>query len=71
MIYTEATMYEIFRKSSIVPLGIYHSAIEDVIFHGYAIPKGTAVIANLYEVHHDKETWGTAAYRNMARATGF
>jgi cytochrome P450 len=52
-------MLEVFRNSSIVPLGVFHSAMVDVpSFHGYEIPKGTVVMGNLYSVHHDKATWG-------------
>jgi cytochrome P450 len=61
MIYTEAVMLETLRFSSIIPLSIFHAATEDVIFLGYAVPKGTAIIANLWAVHHDKELWGTNA----------
>jgi cytochrome P450 len=59
MTYAEAVMLEVFRNSSIVPLSIFHSAMEDVpSFHGYEIPKGTVVMGNLYSVHHDTTTWG-------------
>ena len=58
LIYTEAVMLEVFRNSSIVPFGVFHSAMEDVTFHGYNIPKDTVIMGNLWEVHHDKEVWG-------------
>jgi len=63
MIYTEAVMLETFRHSSVVPLGLFHSAMRDVKFHGFSIPKDTVVIANIYGVHHDKDIWGTSIQR--------
>ena len=44
--------------SSIVPTALFHSAMEDVKFHGYDIPKDTIVVPNLYLIHHDKRIWG-------------
>ncbi len=45
--YTEATLHEIQRHGSIVPLGVPHEALKDVDLGGYRIPKGTAVHINL------------------------
>jgi len=58
MPYVSATILEIFRKSSLVPLGVPHAALRDVNFHGYTISKGTIVLGNLYDAHHDKKIWG-------------
>lgn len=58
MIYTEAVMLEVFRRSSIVPFGVFHKTTQDVEFQGYTIPEGTSVMANIYEVHHDEDVWG-------------
>jgi cytochrome P450 len=30
----------------------------DTTFHGYDIKKGTMIIANLFSVHRDPESWG-------------
>jgi len=35
-----------------------HAATENTKFHGYDIPKGTIVFANLYANHHDPKVWG-------------
>ena len=51
-------MMETLRYSSMVPLGILHSAVEDVRLGDCLIPKGAIVFANLYGVHHDPEIWG-------------
>jgi cytochrome P450 len=58
MHYVEATMLEVLRKSSMVPLGLMHTALEDTHFKGHFIPKRTVLLFNLYQIHHDKEHWG-------------
>ncbi|XP_035711491.1 cytochrome P450 2C15 [Folsomia candida] len=58
MPYVEATMQEVLRKSSMVPLGLMHTALEDTHFKGYFIPKRTVFIFNLYQIHHEKKYWG-------------
>ena len=58
MVYTEAVICEVLRKSSVVPLGILHRALEDETIDGYLIPKETTIIANIYGAHHDPQVWG-------------
>ena len=55
--YTDATVAEVLRKVTTVPLGVPHQTLEDVEFHGYFIPKNTWIMSNLYAVHHDPELW--------------
>ncbi|XP_071485172.1 cytochrome P450 2U1-like [Diadema antillarum] len=55
--YTEATLLEIQRMASIVPLGVPHAPIKDTVLGGYDIPKGTVVLPNLWAVHHDPDLW--------------
>ena len=57
MPYTQATVLELLRFSSIVPLGIPHTAMCDTTVKGYTIPAGTEVMANLWELHHDEKFW--------------
>ncbi|CAG7713701.1 unnamed protein product, partial [Allacma fusca] len=45
--YAEATLQEIFRKSSLVVTGVMHTAGKDTTFAGYDIPKGTWMMANI------------------------
>ncbi|ODM87155.1 Methyl farnesoate epoxidase [Orchesella cincta] len=56
--YTEATLLEILRLSSIAPLGLPHRMLADTMFHGYFLPKDVAVFSNLYAIHHDPTIWG-------------
>ncbi|OXA48871.1 methyl farnesoate epoxidase [Folsomia candida] len=61
MPYTEATIMETLRFSSMVPLGLIHRAMEDTELAGFLIPKNTFLTANLYNVHHSPEIWGDPA----------
>ena len=56
--YTEAVVQEALRKASIVPLGLMHMTGQDYELDGYAMPKGTVVMANLFASHHSPEVWG-------------
>ena len=55
--YTEAVVNEALRISTIVPFGLFHSALEDTEIAGYNIPKDTLVIGNLYAVNNDPNVW--------------
>jgi len=67
MPYTEAVLYEILRCSSILALGLFHMATEDVEFHGYTIPKGAYVAGNLHLSHHSTEYWDKPEIFNPER----
>jgi len=53
--YTEATLLEIQRKGSVVPLSIPHTNIKEVNLNGHRIPNGTLILPNIYAVHHDEK----------------
>ncbi|KAL1140657.1 hypothetical protein AAG570_000587 [Ranatra chinensis] len=55
--YTEATILEVLRISSIVPLGTTHSVNRDVQFGGYTIPANSHVVPLLHAVHMDPNLW--------------
>ncbi len=55
--FTEACILETQRMGDIVPLGVPHTTVEDIVFRGYDIPKGTTVMSNLYSVHRDPSVW--------------
>ncbi|GIY95135.1 cytochrome P450 2C25 [Caerostris extrusa] len=57
MPYTHAIIMEIMRWKTIVPLNLAHYAMADTKVGGYDIPKGTTVIANLWNAHHDPRYW--------------
>ena len=60
MVYTEAIVNEVLRKSCVAPLGLLHRAVEDETIGGYLIPKNTTIVANIYAAHHDPQVWGDA-----------
>ena len=55
--YTEATLCEILRRSTVVPLGTFHATSRNTTLGGYTIPEGTTVIPLLYACHMDPRLW--------------
>ena len=54
----EASILEITRVSSIVPLGLPHATTTDVVFKGYNLPKNTLIFGNHYAAHYSKAVYG-------------
>ena len=46
MPYTEATLREVMRHETLVPLSVFHRATKDTVFCGYNIPE-VSIIHNL------------------------
>ncbi|XP_055940829.1 cytochrome P450 2J2-like [Argiope bruennichi] len=57
MPYIHAVILELMRWKSIVPLDVVHYTLADTTVGGYDIPKGTTIIANFWNVHHDPRYW--------------
>ncbi|KAI0370176.1 cytochrome P450 [Pilatotrama ljubarskyi] len=55
--YVNAVFLEVLRWNNVAPLAIPHRVIEDDFHAGYFIPKGTIVIANVWRMLHDPETY--------------
>jgi len=55
--YVEALYKEVVRWNPIGPLGVPHRLIQDDAYEGYAFPKGTVFIANIWQFTHDAETY--------------
>ncbi|XP_069684414.1 cytochrome P450 18a1 isoform X2 [Periplaneta americana] len=55
--YTESTLLEVLRRSSIVPLGTTHAATRDVYLNGFKIPKNTQIVPLLHAIHMDSNLW--------------
>ncbi|KDR21921.1 cytochrome P450 18a1 [Zootermopsis nevadensis] len=55
--YTESTILEVLRRSSIVPLGTTHAATRDSYLNGFKIPRNTQIVPLLHTIHMDPKLW--------------
>ncbi|KAL7641280.1 UNVERIFIED_CONTAM: hypothetical protein RMT77_008418 [Armadillidium vulgare] len=55
--YTEATICEVLRRSTVIPLGTPHSTTCDTKIGDYHIPANTTVFSNLYSCHMNPNIW--------------
>ncbi|XP_028172630.1 cytochrome P450 18a1 [Ostrinia furnacalis] len=65
--YTETTILETLRMSSIVPLATTHSPTRDVMLDGYKIPAGSQVVPLINCVHMDPNLWEEPKQFNPSR----
>ncbi|KAG6901516.1 hypothetical protein C0995_010939 [Termitomyces sp. Mi166 len=65
--YINAICREIYRFHTVVPNGLPHMVMEDDIYDGYFIPKGSIVIANLWNMLRDPETYAEPHTFNPSR----
>lgn len=49
---------EVLRYSTPAPQGVPHRLLADRVWRGYSFPKNTAIMANLYSIHHSPKIWG-------------
>ena len=59
--YIQALVKESLRWRPALPLGIPHATTEDDWYEGMFIPKGTICMVNLWQCHHDPESYGPDA----------
>ncbi|XP_013380043.1 steroid 17-alpha-hydroxylase/17,20 lyase [Lingula anatina] len=57
MPYMGATLFELLRYISHIPLAIPHCTTVDTQVMGYSIPKDTQIYINLWGLHHDERYW--------------
>ncbi|KAJ3478808.1 hypothetical protein NLI96_g9500 [Meripilus lineatus] len=55
--YLECVIQESERWHTVVPLGVPHRVMEDDIYRGMLIPKGSVVISNIQSITHDKRVY--------------
>ncbi|KAF9456701.1 cytochrome P450 [Collybia nuda] len=65
--YVECLLKETLRWNSAAPLGVPHRSLEDDIYKGMFIPKGSLVIANTRGITLDENVYSDAAAFNPAR----
>ncbi|KAG0700273.1 cytochrome P450 [Suillus ampliporus] len=53
MSYIEAVLRETLRFYPIAPLAVPHAAVNDDVYEGYFIPKGTTIVTNVWAMTHD------------------
>ncbi|KAI0075610.1 cytochrome P450 [Panus rudis PR-1116 ss-1] len=58
--YVEAVMSEVLRWGVPVPLGLPHRLMEDDVYNGMFIPKGTLVFANIWNILRNEEIFPDA-----------
>jgi len=42
---------------AVTPLGIAHSVMEDDVYEGYLIPRGTTILPNVWGILHDEDAY--------------
>ncbi|XP_066988071.1 cytochrome P450 2L1-like [Macrobrachium rosenbergii] len=57
MPYTEAVLLEVHRFVTLLPIGLLHTATEDITVAGYRIPKNTVMFAHSESCHRDPKYW--------------
>ncbi len=56
MPYLQATICEVMRRSTPVAVTV-SNAIRDITLGGFHVPKGTSVLFDLTQIHHDEREW--------------
>jgi cytochrome P450 len=56
-----AVVKEVIRWRQAVPSGVPHRTVEDDVYEGYSIPKGTLIHANYFTISLDEDIHPDAA----------
>ncbi|KAJ8081567.1 hypothetical protein PM082_007412 [Marasmius tenuissimus] len=65
--YLECVLQEVLRWHSSVPLGVPHRSLEDDVYNGMFIPKGTIIIANIRGMARDERVYSDPAAFDPSR----
>ncbi|KAK0470764.1 cytochrome P450 [Armillaria novae-zelandiae] len=68
--YINALCKELVRFHPVAPIGIPHGTLEDDVFEGNFIPKGSVVFANIWAMTHDPEVYKDPMTFNPERFLG-
>lgn len=55
--YLNLVLQETYRMNPLSPLGIPHAALNDDVYNGMYIPKGTIVYQNVWSMHHNEQVY--------------
>ncbi|KDQ58278.1 hypothetical protein JAAARDRAFT_193694 [Jaapia argillacea MUCL 33604] len=67
--YVDALVKEVFRWGPVGPLGLPHRVMEDDVYEGYHIPKGSVVIPNIWQMLHDPSVYSNPSTFDPSRFT--
>ncbi|KAH0578157.1 hypothetical protein H2248_004121 [Termitomyces sp. 'cryptogamus'] len=65
--YINAICQEVLRLHTVVPNGLPHVVMEDDIYKGHLIPKGSIVVANIWNMLHSPDTYADPHSFNPSR----
>ncbi|EIN04046.1 cytochrome P450 [Punctularia strigosozonata HHB-11173 SS5] len=65
--YLQATIKEVHRYRPVAPLGLPHAALEDLTYDGYLIPRGSAIIVNMWGIYHNPDVYDDPEMFNPER----
>ncbi|KAK0185472.1 cytochrome P450 [Armillaria mellea] len=68
--YINALCLEVLRYHSVLPTNIPHCTSQDDVYNGYFIPKGSLVIANIWNMTHDPQIYHDPMVFNPTRFLG-
>ncbi|KIJ60578.1 hypothetical protein HYDPIDRAFT_117119 [Hydnomerulius pinastri MD-312] len=51
--YVSSVVKEVLRFSPVARLGLPHRVLSEDVYHGYRIPRGSTVVANIWAITHD------------------
>lgn len=57
LLYIDWIVWECLRWNPVTPLGIAHSVMEDDVYEGYLIPRGTTILPNVWGILHDEDAY--------------
>ncbi|KAF9228600.1 cytochrome P450 [Gyrodon lividus] len=55
--YVEAVLRETLRMYPVAPLGLPHATTTDDVYEGFFIPQGSTVVANIWAMNHNEDTY--------------
>ena len=55
--YVDATIAEVQRIVSALPMAVPHSAVRETSLAGFVVPRDMTVFLNLWAIHHDANRW--------------